>query len=77
MPQHIHVIDAVRPSSHTRNQTAHLQIRIHPSRPADPHMPPSQTRQPTAVRQSHHWYQARPRHKIPVTKRRVRFRQIV
>ena len=77
MPQHVHVIDAVRPGGHPRDQARHLQIRVHPGPAGDRDMLADQARQATALRQRHDRDQARPRHEIRVIKRRVRLQQIM
>jgi hypothetical protein len=77
MPQHVHVIDTVRPGDHPSSQARDLQVRVHPAGAGDPDMLCHQVRQPRPLRQGHHRDQARPRHEVRVIKRRVRLRQIM
>jgi hypothetical protein len=77
MPQHIHIVDAVRPADHPGDQAGHLQLGVHPASAADPDVLFHQATQAGPLGQGHHRHQARPRHEIPVIKRRVDLRQPV
>ena len=75
VPQHVHVIDAVRAGGHPGDQARDLQVRVHPAVPARPDVLRDQVRQAGPLRQRHHRHQAGVRHEIRVIERRVRPRQ--
>ena len=77
VPQHVHVIDAVRPGGHPRDQAGHLQVRVHPGPAGDRDVLADQVRQAAALRQGHDRDQAGPRHEIRVIKRCVRLQRIM
>jgi hypothetical protein len=72
VPQDIHVIDAVRPGGHPRDQAGDLQVRVHAGPAGNPDVLAGQVRQAAAPGQGHHRDQAGPRHEIRVIKRCVR-----
>ena len=49
VPQHVHVIDAVRPGGHPRDQAGDLQVRVHPGPAGDRDVLADQVRQAAAL----------------------------
>ncbi len=66
VPQHVHVIDALRPGGHPSHQARRLHPRVYPAAAAEPDMLCHQLAQASPLRQRHHRHQARPRHQIRV-----------
>jgi hypothetical protein len=77
VPQHVHVIDAVRAGDHPGHQAPSLHRRVHPARPADPDMLPYQLTQASPPSQGHDRDQARPRHQMRVIKPHIDLRQLM
>ena len=72
VPQQVHVLDAVRPGGHARDQARDLQLRVDPARPAGPDMLSDQAREPSPLRQCHYRDQPGPRHQMRVIEGCVR-----
>ena len=68
----VHVIDAVRPGRHPRDQARHLQLRVDPARPTGPDMRSDQISKPGPLRQAHERDQSRPRHEARIVEGCVR-----
>ena len=75
VPQHAHVIDAVRARRHARDQGRDLQARVLPHSPPGGRAPRQDRRQPRAPREGHHRDQAGVRHEMRVIERRAGLRQ--
>jgi hypothetical protein len=71
VPQQVHVLDAVRPGGHARDQAAGLQVRVHPALAAGPDVLLEQFRQPGVLGQGHHGHQAAVRHEVRVIEQRL------
>jgi hypothetical protein len=66
VPQHVHVIDAVRARGHARDQGRHLQVRVDAALLAGTDVLRDQARQPGAPGERHHRDQPGVRHEIRV-----------
>jgi hypothetical protein len=75
VPQHAHVIDAVRAGRHARDQARHFQVRVHPAGPAGADVLRDQVRQAGALGEDHHRDQPGVRHEIRVIERGARPRE--
>ena len=71
VPQQVHVIDAVRPADHPRDQARNLHMSVGPARAAGPDLIRDELGEPSPLRECHDRDQARPRHEIRVIKRCV------
>ena len=69
VPQHVHVIDRVRPGRHARHQARHLQVRVDPALAAGPDMLRGQIAEPGSPGERHHRDQPGVRHEIRVIER--------
>ena len=75
VPQQVHVLDAVRPGRHARDQARDLQVRVDAALPARPDVLRDQAAQAGAPGQGHHRDQPGVRHEIRVIERRARPRE--
>jgi hypothetical protein len=75
VPQHVHVIDAVRARGHARDQDRHLQVRVHPALAGRADVLRDQLAEAGALREGHHRDQAGVRHEMRVIERRGGLRQ--
>jgi hypothetical protein len=64
VPQHVHVIDAVRACGHARDEGRHLQLRIDAALAAGADMLRDEARQPGTPGERHHRDQPGVRHEI-------------
>jgi len=69
VPQHVHVIDAVRARGHPGDQAPDLQVRIDAAPAARRDVLRNEVRQAGALRQGHHRDQSGVRHEIRVVER--------
>ena len=75
VPQHVHVIDAVRARGHPGDQARDFQVRVEAALAARRDMLRDQVRQAGALRQGHHRDQPGVRHEVRVIEGRVRLRE--
>ena len=75
VPQHVHVIDAVRARGHPGDQARDLQVRVDAALAGRRDVLRDQLAEPGALRQGHHRDQPGVRHEIRVIERCVRLRE--